>query len=1254
MKKRFTYLFVSVCLIVGTLLSQEFLKETLEIALVQEVILIDKSLGNYEDLVTASTGKGRLILVENSNGGFEALLEELRALRGVKNLHVLAHGSSGNLVLGGKQLNESNFGTHKAFWEALRNSFASEQSQLFVYSCQLADGKTGQSFVNKLHEFLGVSVASSEDNTGAERKGGNWVLEYSVGDIVEENGLALLEFGGLLIPYYTERSGANSPFDALTIDADNQIIYGDFDADGDIDIHLYPGSDLDNEFWQNNGSGTFSKVAGNASPFRHMQYFAAFYNAKNAHVADWDNDGDDDIFVTLRASGENNIFYKNNNGVYTAVTGVNSPFAGITISGNDQFIYGDFDGDGDIDISAYPGGGVDALNDFWQNNGSGQFTKVTGAQNPFRNIAFNAPFYNNAKYAHVADWDNDGDVDIFVTNYNASGQNTLFRNDNGTFLQLSGADSPFKNITIAQDNQFIYGDFDGDGDLDIQASSSNSETTLKFWRNNGSGAFTEVSGAGNPFNNLPNRGAFYNSAAYAFVADWNNDGDDDILVTNRTATHQNILFEQNGTPPVLSTFVPATWAYNVPVDGAIVLTFNRTVTAAPGKNILIKNASNDVTLATIPVTSSQVTGSGTPTITLKPTADLPGFASVYLVIDKGAFRDADSRIFAGVSEKTLIRFSTGASPVVPSVTTTLAKDFSANSCVLGGEVTSDGRKPVTERGVVWGTSRSPTVDDNKVVMGAGTGVFSETVTSLPAATLLFARAYAINSVGVAYGDNSAFFTQTSVTSIAKASASPSNASSVSYTVKFAHDVAYLDPSDFSLTTSGVEGASILSVSGVGKTYTVEIGTGSGNGTIRLDFTAPTGIEPSVPSSFTSAEAYTMYKVSGSTDWYRQKSGSTVWNQAGSWESSNDSQLWINATNFPNSSGASVATIAGQTLNLPTDQDISVGDLNNAGSLRIHGGTLSVSGTFVNSGTIDGSGTVANGNFINAGILAPGASPGTLSFAGNLSSEGQVDLELGGTAPGIDYDQILTSGTLTFAGTLNVTLIDEFAPRPGDTFILFDGASSSGAFSTLNLPSISPYLWETNYDHAEGTFTLRAVIDPLPVSLFDFHVEKRENAAKLSWTTVRETNSSHFQIERSSTATGWEVVGTVLAQTESRQRQNYTFTDARPLSRTNFYRLKMVDLDASYAYSPIRSLVVEEGPLEVRVYPNPVADRLFVDQNVAESISQIQLYDVLGHLKYESNRYHTEGVVVSDFQPGVYVLRIKKSDGSFESFKFLKK
>ena len=1246
MKKTSINLVIAVCTVLCSYLFFYFSQKASQ----KEVVIIDKSLENFQELINKSKKDALVILVENSDDGFALLEAKISSLKDIERMHILTHGTSGNFTLGGQQLEERNVDRFSSFWKAVSQSFASGKSELFIYSCQLAADVPGKSFVDRLHSLLDVAVASSVDNTGLKVRGGNWDLEYIAGNIKKDHVLKYLDFPGLLIPQFTQFTGSASPFNAVKIGTDNQFIYGDFDSDGDIDIHSYDGSSPLNDFWRNNGSGSFEKVTGTASPFANVEENAVFYSADKAFVADWDNDGDDDIYVTMRSSSKNekNFFYRNDSGKYILLSGAASPFANITVSGYIHLIYGDFDNDGDIDLHSYPGNQLDS--EFWRNNGTGVFTKVTGGQNPFNNLPGKAAF-SSAEYTYVKDWDNDGDVDILTTQRGNVSVKDYYRNENGVYALQTGSANPFNSMTIATNNQILSGDFDSDGDIDVHT--SNGSNTLIFWRNNGSGTFTQVTGADNPFNSQPNGGVFDSNAKYAFVADWDNDKDEDVFTTRYNATKQNYFFRQNDAPPLITATSPSNLGTGVSVSGNISLTFSRPVSGVAGKNIRIHRYDNNSVFTTIATNSAQLTGAGTATITIDPSSDLAGATGYYLTIDKGAFTDSDGRIFAGVNSSATLRFTTGIASTIAAVTTAPVTDFSQTNAQLGGSVTSDGNAPVSDRGIVWSTSPSPTISSGKVQIGSGAGSFTKSVTELPKGTHIYVRAYAINSVGTAYGSEVDFYTKTTVSSIVRQNASPTNASQIAYNVTFANSVVNLDGADFTLTTSGVTGAAVSGVSGSGNSYVVTVNTGSGNGTVRLDFTGTSSTQPMTDDSYTSAAPYLIYKTSGPSDYYRTKISSASWNQQASWESSQDNGFWIQATSFPDAASAIVTVLYGQSIILPAGFNAVTGSLANAGSITLNSNTISANGTFSNAGILKGNGTFVNSNFTNSGIIAPGNSAGMVSFTGNLVNNGVVNIEIGAATAVTGYDQVRVTGNITLSGTLNVTLINGYQPGLGDEFLIIDAAASTGSFSTVNLPNIAPRIWQTTYENSNGTVLLKVVNDPLPVTLINFAAVKKEAASQLSWITSQEANSSHFEIERSTNGRHWKMIGSVNAVTNSSFKTAYQYLDLSPDAGENLYRLKMIDRDGTFAFSNISAVIFDQELLKISIYPNPVSDRLLLSLKSTGEISGLVIYNSFGIAVRSLGSYSANGISVSGLPKGVYVLTIKMVDGRSVQNKFIK-
>lgn len=87
--------------------------------------------------------------------------------------------------------------------------------------------------------------------------------------------------------------------------------------------------------------------------------------------------------------------------------------------------------------------------------------------------------------------------------------------------------------------------------------------------------------------------------------------------------------------------------------------------------------------------------------------------------------------------------------VPPTVSTLNATSITKNSAVVGGSIMDDGGSPVTERGIIWGTSINPT---NKIVEGGtGTGTYTVNLTGLTANTTYYVKAYATNARGTNYG-----------------------------------------------------------------------------------------------------------------------------------------------------------------------------------------------------------------------------------------------------------------------------------------------------------------------------------------------------------------------------------------------------------------------------------------------------------------------------------------------------------------------
>jgi hypothetical protein len=189
----------------------------------------------------------------------------------------------------------------------------------------------------------------------------------------------------------------------------------------------------------------------------------------------------------------------------------------------------------------------------------------------------------------------------------------------------------------------------------------------------------------------------------------------------------------------------------------------------------------------------------------------------------------------------------------------------------------------------------------------------------------------------------------------------------------------------------------------------------------------------------------------------------------------------NAGTFLKSSGSGTTTLAVDFKNSGT-VDVQAGILSHqgfwvqtAGSAQIESGAVLVATNLnIMGGKLSGSGTV-NGTVNNAAVVSPGTSPGTLTISPGKdyqqTSIGTLKVEIGGHAPGLQYDQLAVGGTAILAGRLQVSLINGFTAQPGDTFQIITCTAESGAFSNIDPTGIPGTSWLPHYNGTNVTLVL---------------------------------------------------------------------------------------------------------------------------------------------------------------------------------------
>jgi hypothetical protein len=182
-----------------------------------------------------------------------------------------------------------------------------------------------------------------------------------------------------------------------------------------------------------------------------------------------------------------------------------------------------------------------------------------------------------------------------------------------------------------------------------------------------------------------------------------------------------------------------------------------------------------------------------------------------------------------------------------------------------------------------------------------------------------------------------------------------------------------------------------------------------------------------------------------------------------------------------------------------------------------------------------------------------------------------------------------------------------------------------------------------------TFSYQAPVQStLPVKLSEFNAKLNDTKVALSWITSMEKNVSHFSIQRSLDGSDYTDIGIIFTNGDSETSRSYQFNDdVRTLSKqVVYYRLKMVDLDGKFEYSPVRMIRIganNEAPA-VLAYPNPVTDnlRITLPGSWLDKKITIDVVNTNGQLvkRITSNKAaQTEMIDVRDLTAGLYIVRV---------------
>jgi len=176
---------------------------------------------------------------------------------------------------------------------------------------------------------------------------------------------------------------------------------------------------------------------------------------------------------------------------------------------------------------------------------------------------------------------------------------------------------------------------------------------------------------------------------------------------------------------------------------------------------------------------------------------------------------------------------------------------------------------------------------------------------------------------------------------------------------------------------------------------------------------------------------------------------------------------------------------------------------------------------------------------------------------------------------------------------------------------------------------------------------------LPIALVSFKVINYVSVAQISFSTATEIDNDYFSIQRSPNGRDYSEIGQVKGAGTSYEPQDYTFTDERPLQGKNYYRLKQVDFDGKYTYSPVVTATFGKASL-MTLAPMPATETLLIQlEKPAKDDGIWQVYDMNGRLLLSGEMFAEtteQPIHIAALPEGAYVLRLAVGQVMVEQFR----
>lgn len=219
--------------------------------------------------------------------------------------------------------------------------------------------------------------------------------------------------------------------------------------------------------------------------------------------------------------------------------------------------------------------------------------------------------------------------------------------------------------------------------------------------------------------------------------------------------------------------------------------------------------------------------------------------------------------------------------------------------------------------------------------------------------------------------------------------------------------------------------------------------------------------------------------------------------------------------------------------------------------------------------------------------------------------------------------------------------------------IYNGGISDGSIAQ----NLGPYFYTGGSGNGFGFTSYTAPTNPLPLTFLSFTGQPQGNAVTLHWQTANAVNVDHFDIERSANAGVFQDLTSVAATTNNSNTQNYQALDPSPVTGTNDYRLKEVDVDGQFQYSNIVRVTFGAAAAteKLSLFPNPASNSITIDITLpAATRSVITIYNSSGQPVVQQQAELPQGTSsftcpIGALAAGQYFVKVQGPDLPVASF-----